>query len=379
MADINDTKELIDQIGEDIKEMRENYSQRLDQFEERMDQLETALKRPGAGGDLGGGTKVAQAQDALARWAKGDTKALTGGDSSGDQKDLVAGNDPSGGIFVPEPVQQEIVRALREESAIRQGARVFQVQQPRIEVPFEHQSVTSSWTAETQQPPRSSPQLGTLTIETHNLSVQARATANLLEDASINVAQWLQDQITAEFSEVEGEAFVTGTGVNKPRGLLTYPFATTDDGEGMREDIQVVDSGKSGGIDPDKLFTAAYTPHRRFAARAVWLMNRKTAAYIRTFKDQNGQYLWQPGLQGSQPDSLLGFPVRIDDHFPDPVTGAVPLVLADLRSGYAVVDRVSMGMTRDPYTEAPFTRFIARRRVGGHPLDLRAIKGVRVE
>ena len=46
------------------------------------------------------------------------------------------------------------------------------------------------------------------------------ATQTLLDDAAVNIDQWIAAEVETAFAEQEGAAFVNGDGVNKPKGFL---------------------------------------------------------------------------------------------------------------------------------------------------------------
>jgi HK97 family phage major capsid protein len=48
------------------------------------------------------------------------------------------------------------------------------------------------------------------------------ATQQMLDDGEINIEAWLASEVQAEFAEQEGLAFISGDGVKKPAGILTY-------------------------------------------------------------------------------------------------------------------------------------------------------------
>ena len=52
-----------------------------------------------------------------------------------------------------------------------------------------------------------------------------------------------------------------------------------------------------------------------------------------------------------------------------------PVALGDFRRAYMIVDRVSLAVLRDPFTQATTgnVRYIARRRVGGQVIQAEAI------
>ncbi len=48
------------------------------------------------------------------------------------------------------------------------------------------------------------------------------ATATLLDDSAVDLDQWLAGEVELVFAMQEGAAFVSGDGVNKPKGFLSY-------------------------------------------------------------------------------------------------------------------------------------------------------------
>jgi HK97 family phage major capsid protein len=48
------------------------------------------------------------------------------------------------------------------------------------------------------------------------------ATADAARRCAVNIDQWIAEEVEQAFAEQEGAAFVTGDGVNKPKGFLDY-------------------------------------------------------------------------------------------------------------------------------------------------------------
>jgi HK97 family phage major capsid protein len=111
-----------------------------------------------------------------------------------------------------------------------------------------------------------------------------------------------------------------------------------------------------------------------YRQNARFVMNRKTQSAIRKFKDSNGNYLWSPGLQASQPASLLGYFVETDDNMPDIAANALAIAFGDFKRGYLTVDRRGVHVLRDPFTAKPYVLFYTTKRVGGGVQDFDAIK-----
>ena len=81
-------------------------------------------------------------------------------------------------------------------------------------------------------------------------------------------------------------------------------------------------------------------------------MNSTTTGAVRKLKDTTNQYLWAPGLQAGQPNSLLGYNVETWEQMPDIGTNNFPVAFGDFRRGYVLVDRVGLRITRDNVTNA---------------------------
>ena len=60
---------------------------------------------------------------------------------------------------------------------------------------------------------------------------------------------------------------------------------------------------------------------------------------------------------------------------PNVGAGNFPVAFGDFRRGYMIVDRVSLAVLRDPFTQATTgnIRYVARRRVGGQVILPEAI------
>lgn len=50
------------------------------------------------------------------------------------------------------------------------------------------------------------------------------------------------------------------------------------------------------------------------------------------------------------------------------------IAIGDFKTAYKIVDRSGINIMRDPYTEKPFVKFYAVKRVGGDVVNPKAIK-----
>jgi HK97 family phage major capsid protein len=196
-----------------------------------------------------------------------------------------------------------------------------------------------------------------------------------------DVEGWLAREVATEFARAEGVAFVSGTGIDQPRGFLTYPVATTGDATRPFGTLQIVPSGAAGAFPAtnpaDRLVDLVHALRAPYRQGAVWVMNSATLSVIRKFKDASGAFIWQPALAADQPATLLGYPVIEADAMPDIAGNSLSIAFGQFASGYTIADRGETAVLRDPFTNKPFVHFYATRRVGGAVVNSEAVKLMR--
>lgn len=300
-------------------------------------------------------------------------------------KALAATVDPDGGYLVPADMSGRIVARAFETSPMREFAAVQVISSDALEGLYDLQAgVSGGWVSEkAARPETNTPQLGKWRIEVNEQYANPAATQRILDDAVINVEAWLATKTGDILGRNENAAFVTGDGVGKPRGFASYATAATADAARAWGVAEHVNTGAAGGFlttaaGPDCLldvigaFKAVY-----INANTAWYANRAAITASRKLKDQQGGYLWQPGLQVGQPQNLLGFPVRTMQDMAALASGSLSMALADMSQAYQIVQRAGITTLRDPFTNKPFVHFYSTARVGGALVDFEAIKFVR--
>jgi len=302
-------------------------------------------------------------------------------DGHSDVKALSVGVQTEGGYWVRPQISDRLVQNIFETSPIRQIAMVEQVTTDALEFVVDKDQAAASWVGETEsRSETATPDIATARIPVHELHAQPKATQKILEDANINVEQWLSDKVADKFSRTENTAFVSGNGVGKPRGFLDYPAVAN--ASWSWGNVGYIATGNASGFpssDPaDVLYDTVGALKAGYRAGARWVMNRATLTEVRKFKDANGQYLWQPSLIVGQPSSLLGFPVSEGEDMPDLAANALAIVFGNMATTYTIVDRLGISVLRDPFTAKPHVLFDTRKRVGGDVVNFESYKVVKV-
>lgn len=178
----------------------------------------------------------------------------------------------------------------------------------------------------------------------------------------------------ARAAETERSGFLSGTGVNKPAGLLTYTPGGVNENKHPGGPLTVV----TAAITIDTLTDFLYGLDAAYRRNATWLMSSLTAAFIAKIKDADGRPIWRQSLIVGQPDTLLGRPVEIDEAMPGPTAGNLAIAFGDFAAGYLINDRFGTRILRDPYTNKPFVNFYVTKRVGAGVLDPFAVRVLKV-
>ncbi|WP_417426651.1 phage major capsid protein [Hoeflea sp.] len=343
----------------------------LDEQKRTLDRLLVKRARPDLGrGDGREPSAVRQAFEAYVR--RGDEAGLR----QSERKAMQTGSDPDGGYLVPDELDSEIGRRLSELSPIRSIATVRQVSGAVLKKPFALDGMATGWVGETDaRPQTATPQLAELQFPTLELYAMPAATAALIDDSALDIEEWVAAEVEAAFAEQEGAAFVSGDGANKPRGFLDYP--SVDDDAWSWGKLGHIATGSAGafGTDPsDRFVELIYALKAGHRQNGRFVMNRKTQAQIRKFKDADGNYLWMPPAGAGQSASLMGFPVVEAEDMPDIAADSVSIAFGDFRRGYLVVDRTGVRVLRDPYSAKPYVLFYTTKRVGGGVQNFEAIK-----
>ena len=359
-----------------LEEKVDRINAALDLQVKRMDDLALRHARPALEGR--GGPML----DAAAREHKSAFDSYIRGGESGalralETKAMSVGSNPDGGYLVPVELEREIGQRLAAISPIRAIASVREISGSVYKKPFMTAGPATGWVGEADaRSQTTSPTLDALSFPAMELYAMPAATATLLDDAAVNIDEWIASEVELTFAVQEGAAFVNGDGTNKPKGFLQY--TTVDNGSWSWGNLGYVPSGAAGAFaasnPSDALVDLIYALKAGYRQNGMFVMNRKTQAQIRKFKDADGNYLWMPPAGAGQAASLMGFPVVEAEDMPDVAANALALAFGDFRRGYLVVDRTGVRILRDPYSAKPYVLFYTTKRVGGGVQDFDAIK-----
>jgi HK97 family phage major capsid protein len=361
------TEEKLAKIEGDLDRF-ENVNQKLVQqqkhaegFEAKLNEIETLLKRPA------NFMEAKEVDLSLKAW----DNFMRKGESQMDPMELKAltvGTAATAGNLAPAEYVEELLKVITEISPVRSVARIRQTSNKEIEVPSKTASFAAAWTAESGTRSETTGYTTSLnTIPTHEMYALVDISSQLLEDSVFDLEAEMNIEFAEQFAKAEGAAFIAGNGTNKPTGISNANTVA-----------HTATGAASAAISTDNLMDLVHGLKTDYARNATFLLNRNTLGVIRKLKDTAGQYIFQTGFSGQAglPNTILGSPYLECPDVADAASGAKSVYYGDFRRGYMIVDRVSLSVLRDPYSQASTgnVRYIARRRVGGEVVLAEAMR-----
>ena len=353
-------------------------------LQKTLDDVNTSIAALSVGGAGGPASDPAKAEHAKVfnSWFRKGERAVDADLHELEVKaSLTTDVDPDGGYLVPEEMSDEIDRVVGTVSAMRDAARVMQIGTDTYKKLMNVGGTSSGWVGEREaRPETATPKLVEIVFNAMELYANPAATQRMLDDARVDIAAWLAEEVSTEFAEQEGAAFINGDGVNKPRGILGYD--TVANGSYQWGKLGFITSGKAAGFSDtnpaDALIDLNYALKSQYRNDASWLMSDATMQKVRKFKDGDGNYIWSLPSGSAELPTLLNKPIRNDDNMAVVGAGKFPIAFGNFKRGYLIVDRFGIRVLRDPFTNKPYVHFYTTKRVGGGVQNFEAIKLMKI-
>lgn len=331
-------------------------------IDDRIKALETKANRP-----IGTDDKNTKEVDEIEKKAFGTYLRHGGAAPAEELKTLIVSSDTQGGYLAPKEMSTEFIRDLVLVSPVRGLASVRSTNSPSVAYPKRTGITNAKWKGETQQQEGSEPSFGQAEIVVKEVNTYVDVSNQLLADSAGEAESEVRLALSDDFGQKEGRAFVNGNGALEPEGFMTNGA------------IGYSANGHATVLQPDGIMKLMYSLPSQYRSAGTWGMNGTTLGLLRLLKDGQNNYLWQPGLQAGQPETILGRPVVELPDMPDVAADAFPIIFGDF-SGYRIVDRIALSILVNPYLKATegITRIHATRRVGAGVLQAAKFKKLKM-
>jgi len=201
----------------------------------------------------------------------------------------------------------------------------------------------------------------------------------LLQDSAFDLDSWLPKKLGQRLGRAIAADLVTGTGTTKPVGVDNAPTTGVTGGTGSTTAALwgATAYGKAYG-DLVSLIHSVDAAYRQMG-NCKFLMNDLTLGAIRAVTDTQGRPLWTMNTQqsavGPDPDTILGYPVVVDNAMPVMGVSAKSILFGDFEQGYIVRQVLDPTIMRlvERYADYLQVGFIGFQRIDGRPDDAAAV------
>jgi HK97 family phage major capsid protein len=322
-----------------------------------------------------------QLKTAFGAFARKDAKGM----SEAEFKTLFVGEATAGGYLVQDTYLNAILTTQRTKTVMRQICRVLPpVPSGSVITPTASDTLLdATWTTEvlTGAADTAKP-FGEKKLTPHPLAKEIGVSNTLLRNPNFDVEAFVRDQMAYKFNVPEEQAFINGTGVGPPSplgilqtvGLPTFTTVT------------------ALSVYGNDVINWVYSLPSGYAGRAKILCNRAFVRKLRASSTMSAgvaatNYLWMPGLEPGQPDTILGVPYVTSDKIDDGVdattdaweANAVIAVIGDW-DYYWIVDALNLTIQRlvELAARTNTTIFIGRKECDGMCVQPEAFYALKV-
>lgn len=207
-------------------------------------------------------------------------------------KELVSTTPSAGGYAVPEPLSEEIIEILREDSAfLAGGPRRVPLPNGNITIAAGDTGVTGGYGAEASDISVEQQSFRDVTMVAKRLSVLVPASNELLSWALPAMESFIREDMQGALGELMDLNLLRGTGQNNtPLGITKTPGVPS---------FAAITGGPSEIHDIEATLARAETEMRNrkvMGRRAAWIMAPRTRIYLSGLRDGNGNRVY-PELQ----------------------------------------------------------------------------------
>ena len=322
-------------------------------------------------------TGTAQTEDPSKQYEKNFHNYLKTGNALNLRAAGSEGTNANGGYICPDGLDKRVVELLTPRSTIRRNATIIQASGKNYQRPYKKTGITSGWIGETgSRTATDAQEYDVITATVGELYAFPQYTQNFLADTWYNFEEGFARDLAISFSDKEETAFVSGDGSNKPNGILSALREAKDDTQRTWNKLQQINTESATGITLNSLYAIKDSLNYAYRSNAKWYMSTSTyTALQQTLVDGEHRGIFGRGdVSQNMPETLLGYPIEIDDYMPAVAANACPIVFGDMRQGYAILERPGIGVLRDMYSNKPYIGLYSIKRVGGLVQDYRALK-----
>lgn len=266
-----------------------------------------------------------------------------------------------GQYTVPETLQRSLEVAMLQFGGMRQGARVIRTADggdfriPTVNDTTNKGEILGQNTQVNQQDVVfSQVVLGAYKYSSKMILVPVE----LIQDNAVDLPTFIGSALGERIGRITNEHFTVGTGSDQPQGIVGASGVGVT---GALED----------GMTYEEIVDLEHSVDAAYRSGAKWMFHDKTLAVLKKLKDGDERPLWQAGLAGAAPNTLMGYQYIINNDMPQMGTATNKSIIFGDLTKYWIRDVVGISLLRldERFADLHQVAFLAFSRHDGDLVD----------
>src|SRR5690554_3324228 len=275
------------------------------------------------------------------------------------QNDLKDGHI-DGGFQLPSDNLKEFYKAIEKDNLFRRLATVVHLTKAEGTIHATTSTGSAGIVDEGNLIPEDGDKFTQFPIKSYKIASLAKLRESFLLDNDFNLAKYLTTDFARRFGRAEENLFINGHGVTNQTGILSVS--------------ESVNAKETNTLSYDEIVGLYFSIEAEYRKDAVFIMNDETAFYLRTLKDDDGNYLWN-----SNNDTIFGKEVITSPYMPSIESDKQPIIFGDL-SFYWIIERkpLSIMVLKELYSTQGQIGFLGFERIDGKLIRPEAVKTIKM-
>ena len=392
-------KEVMDRADREGRDMSAEESAIYDRAETDLDRIDDTIQKrekfearaeaysqvetPGAAaamalGDEGADDGYARAftsylRGGLLDMSAEDRKVLQSGFVAGEQFKMAqgVGTNSAGGYAVAPEFRDKLVETMKYFGPMLNKAELITTDTgANLQWPTnDDTSNVGAILAENTQASSQDLTLGTASLDAYMYTSKlVLVSFQLLQDSAFDFEAYLTRKLGERLGRIINQHATTGTGSSQPDGIMLPAATITGTGS----------LASTGGVSYDNLVDLLESVDPAYAGLndLGWMMHQTARKAIRKLKDSQNRPLWEPSVKAGVADTLLGYPMELNNDMATVAQNAKSIGFGSIRSAYVIrlVTNVATLRLTERYADYLQVGFLAFQRADATLQDANAWK-----
>lgn len=279
---------------------------------------------------------------------------------TGEMSEIItkAFNTTVGGVLIPSPRANEIIKETMETSPVLRMAKRYSISDGNsLMIPVKKAGTrnTAAQAEGTAAGSASEVQYDKLELKVGKITDWVNITSEMIDDSDFNVLNEVMETLRENIAHYLSDKVWNGT------------IGSNNEIEGIYNNTTVTGAAleTGGAMTWEHLKNMIYHMPPKMRATSYFIVSTAALSEMRGFKDKNDRPLYIEPLTAGEPGTFMGYKVYEDTYMQDMTDNNYPVFFGNMSKFYAWLDKKGMYMERARHEKEDTWDYILRTRLGG--------------